>query len=158
MIEIIKGDLLKSNCKYIAHQCNCITTNSAGTALAIFTKYPYSNIYQNRYAYKDMPGTVKISGNGKDERYIINMFAQWYPGKPKPPRDSVERRLIWFEDCLKDIEKISDLDSIGFPYKIGCNLGGGKWEDYFQKLKNFSERINARVIVYDKQNRQMGLM
>jgi len=84
MIEIVSGDLLLSPEKYIAHQCNCVTQASAGTAKAIFDKYPHSNTYAERKS-PDTMGTIKILGNGQDERFVINMFAQYYPGKAKYP-------------------------------------------------------------------------
>jgi len=46
MIEIISGSILDAKEKYIAHCCNCVTQKSAGVALAIFDKYPYSNTYK----------------------------------------------------------------------------------------------------------------
>ena len=42
MIPIINQSILEANTKYIAHQCNCITSHSAGIAKRIFDKYPYA--------------------------------------------------------------------------------------------------------------------
>jgi O-acetyl-ADP-ribose deacetylase (regulator of RNase III) len=145
MIEIVHGDLLDSKEKYIAHQCNCLTTNSAGAALAIFTKYPYSNTYENRVD-PDEPGTIQIMGDGQEQRYVINMLAQYYPGKPKYPDsilDGIKARQKHFHICLLKIAKIKDLTSIAFPWKIGCNLAGGDWEYYFGTLKNFATYVEA---------------
>ena len=72
MIEIITGDLLEAKEKYIAHQCNCLTQNSAGTAKAIFDKFPYANTYERRIKDEngettniDKPGTIIVLGDGK---------------------------------------------------------------------------------------------
>ncbi len=83
MIPIINQSLLEANTKYIAHQCNCITSHSAGIAKAIFDKYPYANTYKDRmYTGYNFPGRIDVLGNGEDSRFIINMYVQFWPGKP----------------------------------------------------------------------------
>ena len=157
MIEIITGDLLEATEKYIAHQCNCLSNNSAGTAKAIFDRFPYSNTYAAR-TEPDVMGSLKILGNGQDQRYIINMFAQYYPGRPKYPnaeKDGSLTREKMFHRCLLRIAKIENLESIAFPFGIGCNLGGGNWEHYLGTLTNFAkyvkEKQNTRVVIYQRE-------
>lgn len=157
MIEIIAGDLLLAKEKYIAHQCNCLTQTSAGTAKAIFDKYPYSDTYANREE-SDVMGTIKILGNGEDQRYVINMFSQYYPGRPKYPnstKDGLKTREHFFHQCLLRIAQIPDLESIAFPWKIGCNLGGGDWQHYLGTLNNFAkyvkEKYDVRAVIYRRE-------
>jgi len=157
MFEIIKGDLLESDCKYIGHQANCISKNSAGIAKSIFDKFPYSNSYINREE-PDKLGTIKIFGNGKDQRLIINMFAQYYPGAPKYPDSKLDGALSreqYFYKCLGKIAKIPDLESIGFPFGIGCGLSKGRLEFYLGTLNNFSEYVSnkygAKVYLFQKE-------
>lgn len=161
MIEIVKGDLLDSKEKYIAHQCNCLTQNSAGTAKAIFDKYPYADTYTRRERLADgtntnvdVPGTITILGNGQDQRYVINMYAQYYPGKSKYPKstlDGIPVRRNYFHRCLLRVAKIEGLESIALPWRIGCNLAGGDWEWYLGTLTNFANYVDekgVRVIIY----------
>lgn len=157
MIEIISGDLLDSKEKYIAHQCNCLTQHSAGTAKNIFDRYPYANTYQSRIE-PDIMGAIKILGDGIDNRYVINMFAQYYPGRSKYPEsklDGIEVRQKSFYICLNKIVKIPDLESIAFPYGIACNLGGGDWKYYYGVLENFEKYVNekykTKVVLYRKE-------
>lgn len=157
MIEIISGDLLDSKEKYIVHQTNCISTGSAGgIARLIFDKYPYADTYKNRI--KDgKTGTIEIFGDGKDQRFIINSNSQFYPGYPKFPDsefDGLFARQRVFYKCLLQIAKIQDLESIAFPFKIGCGLGGGDWEWYFGTLKHFADYVktkNAKVFMYKRE-------
>jgi O-acetyl-ADP-ribose deacetylase (regulator of RNase III) len=153
MIEIISGDILFAKEKYIAHQCNCVSKNAGGVAWAIFDKYPYSNVYANRIEPSKM-GTIDIRGNDIDQRYIINMFAQYMPGTPIDSTsifDSANIREKSFYHCLLRIVKIPDLHSIAFPYKIGCGLAGGNWTNYLGNLNNFSEhKQNVRVVIYKR--------
>lgn len=148
MINIIYDNLLNSMEKYISHQCNCLTQHSAGTALSIFNKYPYANTYKNRDK-SDSLGTIKILGDGIDNRFVINMFAQHYPGKPKYPNsqlDGIQVRQQSFYQCLLKISKIPELESIAFPYGIGCNLAGGNWEYYYGVLNNFASYMNKSFL------------
>lgn len=156
MIEIVTGDLLDSKEKYIGHQCNCLTQNSAGAAKAIFDKWPHANTYQKRgrdsegkNAHIDSPGTIDIMGDGKDKRYVINMYAQYYPGKPKYPNSNLDGTLVRqinFHRCLLLVAKIQDLESIAFPYKIGCNLAGGDWEYYLGTITNFAKYLDPKGV------------
>ncbi len=153
MITTIQQDITKSKAKYIAHQCNCLTTGSSGVAAVIFSAFPYADVYQTRTqtSWKDMrdqPGTIQIMGNGKDQRFVINMFAQLFPGRSKYAEselDGVAARQNYFKKCLDLISEIKDLESIAFPYKIGCSLAGGDWNSYYQMLVDFSEKIKGNV-------------
>lgn len=150
MIKIIKQDLLTIDTKYIAHQCNSLSNKSSGIANAIFQKFPFSDIYSSRpYPYKptgfDIPGNIQIKGDGKENRFVINIMGQLYPGKPNSSNDSITNRENWFKECLIKISKIKDLDSIAFPFRVGCGLAGGNWESYYKVLEEFSENFNVIV-------------
>lgn len=165
MIEIVTGDLLDSKEKYIAHQCNCLTENSAGTAKAIFDKWPHANTYVNRIKDEnglttniDTPGHITILGDGKTDRYVINMYAQYYPGRPKFPKstlDGIPARQNYFHRCLLRVAQIPELESIAFPWRVGCGLAGGDWEWTLGTIVNFAnyieEKQGARVVIYRKE-------
>lgn len=153
MIPIINQSLLEANTKYIAHQCNCITWQSAGIAKAIFDKFPYANTYKDRInGCKDKQGTVHILGNEFENRLIINMYVQYYPGSPgKADFDSYKNRLNYLKQCLNRISYIDNLESIGFPYGMGCRLAGGRQTDYTEILEKFAEHVakkNVKVLWY----------
>ena len=153
MIQIINGNLLDATEQYIAHQTNCFSKTAGGIAQAIFQKYPYSNTYATR-TQPNIPNTIDILGNGIDQRLIINMYAQVYPGAPKYPlstKDGIEAREKYFYQCLLRISKIPNLQSIAFPFGIGCGLVGGNWENYLGKLtlfENYIEKKNVKVVLY----------
>lgn len=156
---LVQGNLLDSDAKYICHQCNCVTSTSSGIARLIFEKYPFSDIYSPRAEYsKDdfpllgqEPGDILISGNGLDERYIINMFGQYYPGSPRYPdgiKDGFVARQNYFKDCLLKMIKMHQLESVAFPYNIGCGLAGGNWDVYEKLIDIFANNVSADVFVY----------
>lgn len=146
---IIKGNLLEAKEKYIIHQCNCTSAYAAGIAKSIFDKYIYSDVYSNR-AQIDKPGSISIAGDGIKNRFVINAFAQYYPGYPKSNSkiDSSEIREIYFKQCLEEVSKIRDLESIALPFGIGCGLAGGDWSHYLKMIEDFSLQVNADVVIY----------
>lgn len=147
MIKIITGDLLSANEKYIVHQANCLSHYASGIAAAIYDKFPYSNIYVNRHS-PDKPGTIIISGNGQDERYVVNLMGQYYPGGPRKDFiDDKEARQKYFHRALIKLAKVPNLDSVAFPFNIGCGLAKGNWEDYYYPMIN-----NFAKFIYDEQN------
>lgn len=153
MIKIITGDIFNSKEKYLCHQCNCITQRAAHLSQDVFTKYPYANIYSGRET-PDRPGYIIVRGNGQDQRYVINMLGQYYPGKPKYPNSSLDGlapREKYFHQCLLRVANIPNLESVAFPWRIGCGAAGGIWEHYLATLTNFANYVEitqeARVVV-----------
>lgn len=157
MLEFIENDLLKSEEEYICHQCNCLTTYAKGIAGAIFSKFPWSDIYKDRTfgdIQENKMGSIVVCGNGVDQRFVINMIAQIYPGKPKyadSKKDGFIARENAFKECLRQfwrLDKKKKIKSIAFPFKIGCALAGGNWDNYLSMLEVFSNNISACVRIY----------
>jgi O-acetyl-ADP-ribose deacetylase (regulator of RNase III) len=157
---VIKGSLLDAPEQYIAHQCNSVSNQAGGLAYHLFNCFPHADIYSHRpYPYKakgdDLPGNIIVRGDGKKDRHVINMIAQYYPGEPSSDSsliDSAKIREGYFWQCLLKISRIEELYSIAFPYGIGCGLAGGNWDNYHRMLKNFSlldEVRDTKVCVYN---------
>lgn len=150
MFKIIGGNLLEAKEPYICHQTNCVTTKAAGLAAAIFDRFEYADCYSERAerAEPDRPGTIKIYGNGTNERYVINMMAQYYPGPSMsvPVSKSTDNRFQWFRECLGEIMKLHG--DIAFPWRIGCGIAGGDWDKYLGVLARFEHVIRGSVIIY----------
>lgn len=170
-LEIIPGDLLKASEQYLVHQVNCVTTRAAHLAKAVFKKFPWADVYSPRdpelqkqairanemeYAvaekYQDTPGNILIRGNGKDQRYVIGILGQFYPGKPRYPDSKLDgwrsRQRYFYQGLLK-IREIPQLKSIAFPFGIGCGAAGGDWETYFNILQKFATSLpEVKVRIY----------
>lgn len=145
MIEIINKSILEINTKYIAHQTNCTSKYAKGLAKSIFDVFPYANSYAGR-TFSDLPGNIQIFGSNND-RLIINMMGQIFPGKPTfSGPDSLKNRQIYFHKCLIKIAKIKDLDSISFPFGIGCGLAGGEWDYYYNTIVNFKKFVEKNQV------------
>ena len=125
---------------------------------------------------RPVPGSIKCCSSGDIKGpNIINIFGQFYMGKSGGfyskrilaqrniddhlrkgiHMDTKDNRLKWFEEGLtKIITRFAESPSpmiFLFPYKIGCNLAGGNWPDYHQKIKEFAidmESIDKEKQVY----------
>jgi O-acetyl-ADP-ribose deacetylase (regulator of RNase III) len=152
-LSFVDGDIIDSDAQYIAHQTNCLTSHAAGLAKAIFQRFPYADVYSARAASKmvDEPGSIVVCGDGIQQRFVINMMGQYYPGSnriyPASELDGAQARLRYFYRCLHKISLLPDLSSIAFPYGIGCGMAGGKWDDYLFLLERFSEHVKDRASV-----------
>lgn len=158
-IKIINGNILDSTEQYIAHQCNCVSNNgAAGLARTLFDHYPYADVYSGRPLGTHKPGDIVIRGNGKDERYVIALMAQYYPGGPWNRRyrpndyvtDSPQAREAYFAKCLSKLLQLN-MESIAFPYKIGCGIAGGNWDNYSRMLDDFNKESKNKIniVIYN---------
>jgi hypothetical protein len=100
-------------------------------------------------------GTVQILGNGKDQRYIACLFAQYAMGKPGVYAtdgipDTATDRQKYFEQSLEALAAQIPTDaSLAIPYRIGCGLAGGSWPIYERMLKEWHSRHSGlKVKIY----------
>lgn len=150
MATIVDGNILDSDCQYICHQCNCVTNEARGLAQHIFNRFPYADIYFNRPpGFKDKPGNIIIRGDPSlNQRYVINILSQLYPGKSKYDIDSADLREKWFILALCQIKKIQGLKSIAFPWMIGCGYAGGNWHNYKKMIDLLADDLQGVADVY----------
>jgi len=153
-IEIVTGSIFDSKEKYLCHQCNCVTKRAAHLSKTVFEYYPYADIYCIRKS-PDTPGTIIVRGDRESRRYVIALLGQYYPGNSKYPiseLDGIRAREKYFHKALLAVAKISNLESVAFPWRIGCGAAGGNWDHYLGTIENFSKYIettqNANVKIY----------
>ena len=147
-IHIVSGNLLEASEPYIGHQCNCMTIGkAAGLAKALFKKYPFANVYAKRTGPSD-PGSYSMHGNGADQRYVVNFYAQDFPGKPKGPTDSKEARLQWLIQSVAAFARDSKSSELALPYGIGCGLAGGDQDVYFTALEKLAREKSFSITFY----------
>ena len=148
MYVVEEGDLVKGDYPVFCHQVNCQGAMNSGIAKQIRTKYPEVYKVYHYYCgkYEDpsaILGTI-LSLKTDDGRTCVNMFSQnfyGYDGKQYTDEEA-------FQQCLDSIKRcLPDADTIAFPYKIGCGLGGGNWETIESLLKRFAEESGKKIIV-----------
>jgi O-acetyl-ADP-ribose deacetylase (regulator of RNase III) len=158
LITTVEGDLLDAKERYVCHQANCVTGKAAFLAAAVFARFPWADVYRDRAARaqagpqgRDEPGSIIVRGNGADQRFVIAMLAQVYPGRPKfpdSPRDGFRARQDYFMRCLERVAEVRNLHSVAFPYGIGCGAAGGSWPTYMNMLHEFAGKTDAKVVIY----------
>ena len=147
MINVIKGNLLESNCDYICHQVNCQGKMNSGIAKQIREKWPvvYNNYMLKCDAVSDLTiktndillGSIQIVGLWEDyystdlHQSVINMFSQEHYGYDGRRYTSYDA----FWNCLNLIKQtVPKGRSIAFPYNIGCCRGGANWDVIFAMI------------------------
>lgn len=147
-IHIIYKSLFESKEDVIGHQCNCVTKYGKGLSKDLFSLFPYADDYSTDSTR--ITGTVKIHGDGKEKRYVANLFAQYYPGKCRYCETS-EKRIIWMKSCLNalgDFMTKNNLKTLALPYGIGCGLAGGDWTQYRNLIEEFSAENDIEIFLY----------
>src|SRR5437879_1583124 len=99
-------NMVTTKAKYICNLCDCVSIGNKGDPVvqAVFQQFPYAHGYNGRTATKkSVAGTLQIKGDGKKNRFVVNLFIQFYPGVPKYPNDNVMKRMEWFNNCLDNL-------------------------------------------------------
>lgn len=177
--EIVTGDLLESKETIIMQQCCCTATKAHGLSLLIANKLKV-NVYSSRRAIgnrncailEDRPKTgtcslVLIPNTNDKKQYVASLFGQYAMGIPgkyhqdhKIP-DTSKDREIYFKESLEHLYKLCeknkeifkhDIYDIAAPFKIGCGLAGGKWENYVLMLNEWLQnhpKIKLKIYKLD---------
>lgn len=148
MIKIVQGDLLKSDCDIIMHQCNCYLQMGAGITKQIKEKYP--QVYT---ADKSFPIPIGLERLGKfsyatdKDRLIINLYGQGSYGRTKvhTEYDHFQKAL---EDAIKMVKEFRPNAKIGLPYGIGSGLAGGNWNIVSGIIDEVSDCENITIYLY----------
>ena len=126
MVKFEIGNLLDAPVDYICHQVNCQGRMGSGIAKQIKERWPIVYIKYMDWYYEGglQLGKIQIVDNDEDP-WVINIAGQLnygYDGKRYTSYDA-------FWSCLCEIRNCVPKGSrIGFPYKIGCGLGGANWK------------------------------
>ena len=145
-VQLVTGNILDVEGVLLVHICNTTTKTSKGLAKDIFTKYPWANTYDS--GVKRNVGNITYHFAEADaDVVIVNLYGQNKPGKPNKT-ETAANRLEWFKSGLSQIREVFLGTTIAVPYKIGCGLAGGNWDDYLAALEEHSRLSGGDVIVH----------
>ena len=135
-MRFITQDILTMVTGVICHQVNCMGVMGAGLAKQIRAKFPlvYQEYMAEHLAGRLTLGEVIFTTVSTDPPlYIASMCGQQNYG-----RHGNFTNNFAFEACLKRVAEFRDIQAhlgkaepmaIYMPYKIGCGLAGGNWND-----------------------------
>jgi len=146
-MQIVTGDLLEAKEKYLCHQTNCVTNRSKHLAKSVFIRFPYADIYSAR-STPSIPGSIIIRGDEQEQRFVIGMLGQYYPGKKysSSKKDGKAARISYFTSCLEKMKSLKG--DFAFPWRIGCGAAGGDWDLYLEQIEKFADIIAGEVRIY----------
>jgi O-acetyl-ADP-ribose deacetylase (regulator of RNase III) len=153
MVEFLKKDIFDVNGDILCHQCNCKCTMGSGIALEIKKRYPEAfeiDLKTKSDCSKLGKYSVATVCNPNTYKYIVNLYGQYSYGRDK--RYTNYEAFYTSIDSLKIslIYKIMDNLTICFPYKIGCNLGGGNWNVIHTMIQEVFKDYKGKVFICKK--------
>ena len=130
------GDLIEAlktgDVDAIAHQANCFNTMGSGVELAIKQAFPeaYEADCQTIKGDPDKLGTLSatVVQNEFGFGWIFNLYGQYNygrePGMVYTDLDALRSAVAQMKLFLD----AANISALGLP-KLGCGLGGAKWQD-----------------------------
>lgn len=123
----VKKDLLRVKRGYIFQQVNCQKAMNSGLAKSIRTKWPgiygeYVRFSESHDSDTDLLGKFHIV-NVAPDLYVVNLFGQLHYGYDGARYTSHAA----LNEALRESAKCTTDGDCYFPYKLGCDRGGGDW-------------------------------
>lgn len=146
--KYIKGDVTKTELKYIAHGVNCMNVMDSGAAKSIYTTFPevkeLYHAYASQFEFRNKRDLLgEIQSVRSNDKIIYNCFTQLnygYDGKRY-----VNYKAI--ADCFKVLSETLQGQVLAIP-KIGSGLANGNWE-FIEQLINDVVENNLEIWVYE---------
>lgn len=152
MITEIKGNLLDTDCKVIAHGVNCQNAMGSGVAKALYSKWPEVKFDYHKVCTKMLQHCTNddllghIFAVNSDDKLIINCFTQQNYGYD----GQVYLNYEALEMCMRGVREFCkgySVSEVAMP-KIGCGLAGGDWEKVKKILDKTFHKKHFHVKVY----------
>ena len=124
-------DIFKSYANILGHQVNCQGKMASGIAKSVAENYPkaykeYMRLFMEDKSDINKLGKCQIVDCG--HKMIANLFGQRYYGRNKntvyTQYDKIEEALVTLKEFAKENNMV-----VALPFKIGCSLGNGDWDN-----------------------------
>jgi len=158
---LIAGDLLTfQEASVIAHQADCSTFQPQGLAADIASRLG-TNSHANRQVdsrnpslcrsnSQPTPGTIHVDWSDEALVWVAHLYAQKDCCLPNRKEDA-SMRMMWFKGCLVLLENFMhehELETVAFPFGVGCASSGGEWNRYSDALNQWAEEHAETLTVY----------
>lgn len=156
---LIDGNLLRNGrVEVIGHQANCQNTFGSGIARTIREMYPtayaadtlasrnHTNTLGN-ISFADIP--LNHRKNDTKLHRIYNLYGQNLYGKGLR-QTNYEALYSALEAMRKNIDEeyIDNTPSVGFPFKMGSDRGGGSWDVVSRLIEVAFDGYEGEVLIY----------
>jgi O-acetyl-ADP-ribose deacetylase (regulator of RNase III) len=152
------GNLLTaSDVQVIGHQANCQNTFGAGIAKSIKEMYPKA-YHADTMAYKDGKAVLgEYSFCHLDNapfKKIFNLYGQTLYGSRKRMTNynALYDALEGMKNYLVDNDEDLPVPDVGFPYLMGCGLGGGDWRIVERLIEVAFHNYEGHIFIYRFKN------
>ena len=159
-MKYVKGDVTKATEKFIIHGCNAQGVMGSGVALAI--KQKWQDCYLHYVKEIKANSSYHNLGNSytyvtKDGKIIGNLITQEYFGSDGKAYASLDAIRNSLEEFIFDINMINifgeeeddDGEIVIASPKIGCGLGGLKWENVSKIYEDFEQLYDVTFVIYE---------
>lgn len=157
MIQLIEGDITKTDKDIIVQQVNCRGFMGAGLAKTILQRYENVKIDYQTFRKKQLKTVEKDENllgmvnyvDVYDGKIIANIFGQVDIRKDRNDHNvyTVQSALLkGIEDVKQKAEQLGL--SIAIPTYIGCGLAGGNWEEIKREIELLFENSSVDVAFY----------
>lgn len=145
-MEYINGDITQIAEGVIVHQVNCQGAIGAGLSGQLIAKYP--QLERDYYERCEGENPEELMGTMlqtiiNDKLAIVSVFAQLNYGNAYKTHKVYTDMDVLVQD-LKFLCTVYPEDKFYIPYRIGCGLAGGNWEELERRIK----RLPLIVVKY----------
>lgn len=149
-ITYIRGDLLTTDIRYIAHGCNAQGVMGAGVALALRKRWPevytgYETVYKaNQHSAEPLRlGSIIPVRTNDGSKIVFNCITQKFAGHDGRKYVSYDAIDEVFVQLNREIHRSKD-NRLAIP-KIGAGLAGGEWQVIESIIKSRIDDIDVTV-------------
>lgn len=148
MIELNRGDILKTDAEALVNTVNCVGVMGRGIALQFRKAFPENfKVYKAVCDRKELqPGRVLIHDLSRlaNPRFIINFpTKRHWRGKSR-----MEDIVSGLKAMVQEVRQLG-LRSVAIP-PLGCGLGGLPWHEVRPKIEEaFSQLPEVRVLLFE---------
>jgi len=151
MIELVKGNLLLSNCTIVAQVMNCQCKMNFGLAKQVKSLYP--EVYQAdlnfKYQKDEKLGKCSFALSEDGKKVIFNLYAQ-AEEEGQLHYDALEKAFENMMLITNKLELKGFKTKIGVPYFLGCTPddGNGSWKLVNATLEKMAKRYDRTIYTY----------
>lgn len=155
-IQIIEGDITKTDKDIIVQQVNCRGRMGAGLALTLMKRYSnvrpeYIKFHKNatkKLNDEDLLGMVNYVDT-YDEKIIANVFGQVDIRKGAGDQTVYTKKEALFQgiEDVKNKAQILGL-SVAIPTYIGCGYAGGDWNEIKSGIEEIFKDSSVDIVFY----------